>query len=254
MRRRVHTVSFLSIGFLALAEAGARESRYPTPAQLKQVRSAVLYLSVDGALAQLDPVEWCEEVEQFLRERGLRRLSRRHQQVLNEVAVELPGDSYRKKAQEIVRLVTSAPPPLSRFRARFEVRHFDNTLLVARYEGEQWREAWESRSDPVPFTLTLAPGQWMMSMEHTEDGRIRLALWDKVGEANPYEVQAVVALPDGSLHRSRVIPWNPEGVEVFLPSDFPTLAGRALPKGAYHAIFEADGQTIDWQRSLSFLR
>jgi hypothetical protein len=253
MRRRAHTVSFLSIGLLALSGASAEQSRYPTPTQLKLVRSAVLYLSVDGALAQLDPVEWCEEVDQFLRERGFQKLSRRHQQVLNEVAVDLTPDSYRKTAQEIVRLVTSAPPPLSRFRARFEVRHFDNTLLVARYEGEQWKER-ESRPDPVPFTLTLAPGQWMMSMEHTEDGRMRLALWDKVGEANPYEVQAVIALPDGSIHRSRVVPWNPEGVEVLLPSDFPTLKDRPLPKGAYRAIFEADGQTIDWQRSLSFRR
>jgi hypothetical protein len=151
----------------------------------------------------------------------------------------------------VVRILTSAPAPLSRFQARFEVRRFDNTLLTARYEGEQWKEIRESRPDPVPFTVELAPGQWMMSTEHTERG-LRIALWDKIGEANPYEVQALLVLPDGSLHRSNKVAWDPGGVEVYFPNDFPSIKGRKVPLGPMRAIFEADGRTIDWPRSLVF--
>lgn len=236
---------------MAPGPASAEGDRYPTSAQLKLVRSATLFVSPDGAFARLDEVEWCEEIEQFLRERGYRRLWREHRQVVNEVALELPPVSYRNVAQEVVRLLTSAPTPLSRFRARFEVRRFDNTLVTARFEGEQWKEARESTPDPVPFTLKLAPGQWMMSVEPAERG-LRIALWDKIGEANPFEVQAVVALPDGSIHRSRKIAWQPTGVEVLLPLEFPTLRQKHLARGPYRVIFEADGHTIDWPRSLSF--
>jgi hypothetical protein len=234
--------------------SGAESERYPSAAQLKRVRTATLYLSADGAFAKLDEIEWCEEVEEFLRERGYRGVRRHFRQVVNELAVDLSVVSFRAAAKEVVRLLTSAPPPLSRFKARFEVRRFDNTLVTARYEGEQWKEARETRPDPIPFTRKLAAGQWMMSVDPGADHSFRIALWDKVGEANPYEVQAVVSLPDGSIHRSRVIPWNPAGVEVLLPVDFPTLRGKALPPGKHRVIFEADGLTIDWPRSMKFHR
>jgi hypothetical protein len=251
--RRFHRVGRgIAVGILALGTSVASAERYPTPAKLKQVRTAALHLSPDGVLARLDPVEWCEELEQFLRERGHRGVRQYHRQVLSEVVVPLPSPAFRAAAQEIVRVLTSAPAPLSRFRARFEVRRFDNSVLSARYEGEQWKEARESRPDPLPFTLELAPGQWMMSVELDRPGGVRIAIWDKVGEANPFEVLAVLALPDGSVHRSRRIPWNPAGVVVYTPDDFPTLRSRELARGRYRVIFEADGRTIDWPRSLRF--
>jgi hypothetical protein len=244
----------LAIGIIALAAPALAEGpRYPSPAQMKLVRTATLYLTADGAFANLDPVEWCEEVEGFLRERGYKQVHQQHRQVLHEVVVSLPASAVRTSAQEVVRLVGGAPAPLSRFRARFEIRRFDNTMVTARFDGEQWKEARESLPDPLPFTLDLSPGQWMMSVEQSRDRTTRISLWDKVGEANPFDVQALVALPNGTVHRSRVIPWNPAGVEVFLTGvDFPTLQGKKLAHGTYRVIFEADGKTIEWPRSLPF--
>lgn len=258
-------VSALAAGLLAVSSASAETrgprttaseavvDKYPSPAQMKSVRSATLFLRPDGAFAHLDELEWCEEVESFLRERGHKDVRQNHRQVVNEVAVEMPATTYRSVAQEVVRMLSGAAAPLSRFKARFAVRHYDNTLLTARFEGEQWKEAHETRPDPLVFTRALMPGQWMMSVEQgAERKNTRIMLWDKIGEANPYEVQALVSLPDGSLHRSRVTPWNPAGVEVLFPVDFPTLKGKKLSPGTYRVIFEADGLTIDWPRSLPF--
>lgn len=254
MSQYSHAAGALAAGLIAVSGvvAHAEPERYPSPAQLKVVRSASLFLSPDGAFANLDAVEWCEEVEGWLRERGYRDVRQVHRQVLSEVVVGLPSASYRANAQETVKLLGLAAAPLSRFKARFEVRRFDNTLVTARYEGEQWKESQETRPDPMPFTRQLAAGQWMMSVEQNPERQTRIALWDKEGEANPYDVQALVALPDGSVHRSAVIPWNPAGVEVLFPVDFPTLKGRKLGHGTYRVIFEADRQTIDWPRSLPF--
>jgi hypothetical protein len=250
MKVRLHNVAALFV--LLGMPLGASAERYPSATQLKLVRSAMLYLAPDGAYARLDEVEWCEEMERFLRERGFHGVRQRHEQVVNDVAVPLPPAAFRSAAQDLVKLLTSAPPPLSRFQSRFEVRRYDNTLLTGRYEGEQWKEIRESRPDPVPFTIELAHGHWMVSAEHTADRGVRIALWDKIGEANPYDVQAVLVLADGSLHRSSKVAWEPAGVEVFFPADFPTLKARKIPLGPVHVIFEADGRTIEWPRSLPF--
>ena len=259
-------VGAVAASLLAVSSAPAQPTsdKYPSPAQMKSVRTATLYLQADGAFAHLDEVEWCEEVESYLRERGHKDVRQHHQQVVNEVAVGLPTATYRAVAQEIVRLMSTAAAPLSRFKARFAVRHYDNTLVTARFEGEQWTEAHESRPDPIVFTRALTPGQWMMSVEQSASSHeaprahrtkaTRILLWDKIGEANPYDVQALVSMPDGTLHRSTITPWNPAGVEVMFPADFPTLKGKKLPPGAYRVIFEADGLTIDWPRSLPFER
>ena len=258
MSHRHLSASAFAASMLALTTpaAVADVDRYPSPAQQKQVRAATLYLSADGAFARLEEPEWCEEVEQFLKERGYKSARQQHRQVVTEVAVDLPAAAYRTSAQEIVRLVSGAPAPLSRFKARFEVRRFDNTLVTARFDGEQWKEARESRPDPIPFTRKLMAGQWMMSVEQGQgqaDARAtRISLWDKEGEANAFEVQAVLALPSGELHRSKMIPWMPAGVEVSSPTDFPHLKGKKLPHGTYRVIFEADSRTIDWPRSLPF--
>ena len=248
----------IAASMLALSTplAVADVDRYPSPAQQKQVRAATLFLSADGAFARLEEPEWCEEVEQFLKERGFKSARQHHLQVVTEVAVDLPAAAYRTTAQEIVRLVSAAPAPLSRLKPRFEVRRFDNTLVTARFDGEQWKEARESRPDPIPFTRKLMAGQWMMSVEQGQAPgdlrQTRISLWDKEGEANAYEVLAIVALPSGELHRSKAIPWMPAGVEVSIPSDFPSLKGKKLSHGTYRVIFEADSRTIDWPRSLPF--
>jgi len=249
----------IAASMLALSTpvAAADVDRYPSPAQQKQVRAATLYLTADGAFAHLDEAEWCEEVEQFLKERGFKSARQHHRQVVTEVAVDLPAAAFRNTAVELVRLVGRAPAPLSRFKARFEVRRFDNTLVTARYDGEQWKEAHESRPDPIPFTRKLMPGQWMMSVEQGQSGgfssrQTRISLWDKEGEANAFELQAILATPNGELHRSKTVPWMPAGVETNIPADFPTLQGKKLPHGTYRVIYEADGKTIDWPRSLPF--
>lgn len=255
------SASAIAASMLALATpaAVAEVDRYPSAAQMKQVRSAELYLSADGAFANLDEAEWCEEVQQYLKERGHKSARQHHRQVVHEVAVTLPSATYRASVQEIVRLVHAAPAPLSRFRARFEVRRYDNTLVTARFDGEQWKEATESKPDPITFTRKLMAGQWMMSVEQGSDRAVsagpsstRISLWDKEGEANAYEVQALIALPSGEVHRSVMIPWNPAGVEVNVPAEFPTLKGKKLPHGTYRVIFEADASTIEWPRSLPF--
>lgn len=247
----------IAIWGLVLALSGANEAiadapRYPDTTQRSQIRSATLFLGPDGAFANLDRAEWCAEAQQFLRERGIREARQRHRPALSEVEVDVGSTDPRTAAGTALKVLGSAPAPLSRFRARLEVRHYSGALRVSVFAQEKWHLRRMLGPDPLPFTRDLAAGRWLISAGPGPGRTTRLAVWDQVGEANPYEVQALVALPDGSVHRSRVVPWFPAGVEVNLPGDFPTLRGRPLVAGTYRVIFEADGKTVDWPRSLRF--